>query len=1764
MSKILISGSFIIEPLRDTLNFWVQEIPLKCEIKFSPYNQIFQTLLADDGRNDAIVLLIRDKDLFHSNNVDNFHLFIQYLRTACKSSSSNIFVIHCPDEIGSKWEGYRKQEISSIPGAYYIELQEWLEKYNVNVFFDFKTEKSSHIPYTALVYTVLGTLIARIIYTLQSPIIKLVGVDCDNTLWRGVVAEEKITIHVEFQRWLLELHQKGIALALFSKNEIEDVEAVFDNHPDMILKKDSITAWYVNWINKAQNLSHLIKTLNIGDDSVLFLDDNPIECAIVSSFIPEAVVVQFEPLFFHHIWDIPIYHKGTTEDIERPTMYRQHLRRESLKHNSKSFSEFIDSLDLRIQISLIKDNEIERVAQLTQRTNQFNASTHRRKSQQIQEFLEDEKKSIHVIHAKDRFGSYGLVGTIFLEEIEDLLIVDTLLLSCRVLGRGIEHEMASFIGKVADGKSVVVQYSQTKRNTPMKKFLESLNPLAFDGISYLFNSEVLARTSFKSDQMQFFEPLVSEIKSVQELAFNRSDLTKLTSALNTAENIRNRIRKKSFSKPDDSANALESLIIRCMSEVLNMEGINVKDHFFSSLGGDSFDAAVLASRLEEVTNKAIDITHIFDHPTAEALSHTIFKLPLISNFETKNDSENVPASIEQIAIWYGMRATSQPSVYQIQLAYYIEGDLDVERLKSCLNILKNRYDVFQISFQFLENGLIKTNEEYYSHQLVQTSPFLWKFEVMFHHVICDEQSIAIFMQELSALYNNPSKELPFCGTYANYCLHQEREIPYQTLKFWKKQLPFKTPPMNPDRKAEFHNISIKPCLKEKILNLSKAHEVTPFTMLLAAFAVCFRIFSQEDRFLVGIPFSTRRSDKIFGLFINLLPVSFTFENEMLFKDLLLSCKKNISQIFKHRFTPFYSIQEKLGSSIHLNIVFNWNRRIGQTPNLNELKVTRLNTSSNFSEFDLSFIIEEDENGWEINIQYASSTYENWQIKTLGKNFISVLEKITMQFDLPIDTLIPFFKNDKIKEDPNEFQSLVEMIESADPMSVALENEKVTLTYQDLNERVNQLAYSFLEKGLGLNKGAVVCLEDPIEQIIATIAVLKTGGYFIPLDNNDPLEHRKGIIEDVKPFLQINQISYELLVNLPKTNLNIPISSNDIAYIIYTSGSTGKPKGVIIEHGGLSHRTTHARHLFNLSSNKRVLCQASPAFDMHIAEWGFTLANGATLCPYRGEVKYLWHFINRMQVSHAILTPGVLGIFPEPPLSHLKYLMVAGEITPQNLMEKWSKHTNMFNGYGPTECTIFTHVHRFDGMQSARIIGQSVTGIECSVIDDKGKCVHEGGVGELYIRGVGVTRGYIGSEPYTDHQYKTGDLVRVLPNGFFEYIGRKDHLIKVNGCRVDIHLIENKVLSIPNVLEAAVIPIRINEHKLMLTCFYSGHLDDVKIIRRNLRKQLPLFMIPTQYFYLDKLPRLLNGKINREKLISEVKPNQTSPIYIWSDLETELGNIWQKILGETPQHGGADFFQMGGDSLQAVQLILEIEKTWRIEILIPELLEHSNLQELAEFIALRHASQKKQTVIQIQTKGSRTPLFLVHPSIGLADCYRPLSKHLQERPIYGMQNPFIVDRSNCFSSLIEMAIYYSNEIKKICPLGPYIIGGWSFGGVVALEVANILKKSGNSINHVILLDSYAPGIDLDEFFFPSDSDDFLSELRHNAKLLKNHQSSNYDGTVHLIRAGNSIQKDNGWNFLPHLLIQDIDVRHHEMFDISNIPKIAKAIETSLVK
>jgi FkbH-like protein len=378
-------------------------------------------------------------------------------------------------------------ELEFINSVNIIKADNYNTKYNVKKIFDPIRDKMGHVPYTTEYYNMLGTLIKRRFYQLKNKPYKVIVLDCDNTLWQGICGEvgaKGVTIeepYAKFHEFLIKQNQQGVLLCLCSKNVPEDVWKVFDENKGMKLAKEHITDSKINWLPKSQNIKELAKTLNLGLDSFIFIDDNPVECGEVRANCPEALTIQW-PDFPHeklqlinHLWVLDHY-IITKEDKMRTKLYQANVARVQLQEESNNFRDFINSLNLKVEIkAMIKDN-LPRVSQLTQRTNQFNFTTIRRKLQEVEELVNNGYECL-TVEVEDRFGAYGLVGVMIFKKEKTTLVVDTFLLSCRVLGRGVEHKMMSKLGEIGKELSlenVNIRFNETAKNLPAKKFLEEI------------------------------------------------------------------------------------------------------------------------------------------------------------------------------------------------------------------------------------------------------------------------------------------------------------------------------------------------------------------------------------------------------------------------------------------------------------------------------------------------------------------------------------------------------------------------------------------------------------------------------------------------------------------------------------------------------------------------------------------------------------------------------------------------------------------------------------------------------------------------------------------------------------------------------------------------------------------------------------------------------------------------------------------------------------------------------------------------------------------------------------------------------------------------------------------------------------------------------------------------------------------------------------------------------------------------------------------
>lgn len=510
-------ASFTTDPLLPGLTFWLRELGLREDVDVAPYGQILQSLLdpasAFSRRGGLNVVMLRVHDWLrelapeHAEEIDFVRSHLDRMRQDLagavrahrgRAAGETLLVI-CPSHgapspavsiLLQRTESELVAGLAGISGLLVVMAADYHERHGVDddAIRDPLREKLAHIPYRESYYHVLATIVARHVHRRVAPVRKVVVVDCDNTLWGGVVGEvgaegvEITPAHVALHATLTRLTHSGLLLCLCSKNEEADVWRVFETRPDLGLRREDVVAAAINWQPKSENLRALAARLNLGIDSFIFIDDNPVECAEVRARCPEVLTLQWptDPgraaQLLNHAWELDVV-QPSKEDAKRVLMYREEFRRQELREGAHTFADFISTLALEVDVAPLAPDDLRRASQLTLRTNQFNFTTKRRAEADVQALASDGRYEVRTIRVRDRFGDYGLVGLVIAERQDALLMTDTFLLSCRVLGRGVEHRIASELGRIAldSGLSTVrMRVEITKRNTPARSFLESI------------------------------------------------------------------------------------------------------------------------------------------------------------------------------------------------------------------------------------------------------------------------------------------------------------------------------------------------------------------------------------------------------------------------------------------------------------------------------------------------------------------------------------------------------------------------------------------------------------------------------------------------------------------------------------------------------------------------------------------------------------------------------------------------------------------------------------------------------------------------------------------------------------------------------------------------------------------------------------------------------------------------------------------------------------------------------------------------------------------------------------------------------------------------------------------------------------------------------------------------------------------------------------------------------------------------------------------
>ena len=696
-----------------------------------------------------------------------------------------------------------------------------------------------------------------------------------------------------------------------------------------------------------------------------------------------------------------------------------------------------------------------------------------------------------------------------------------------------------------------------------------------------------------------------------------------------------------------------------------------------------------------------------------------------------------------------------------------------------------------------------------------------------------------------------------------------------------------------------------------------------------------------------------------------------------------------------------------------------------------------------------------------------------------------------------------------------------------PSAVAVEFGRSKLTYRELNARANRLAHDLRTLAVGPGTLVGIATTRSLEMVVGLLAVLKAGAAYVPLDPAYPRERLAFILEETQVPLVLTQRSIAALlpagraqiVCLDDRHLEVeshepsgsdgrfsdePLDPSFLAYVLYTSGSTGKPKGVGIGHRAVVSFLTSMQREPGISPQDILLSVTTLAFDIAGLELWLPLTTGAKVVIAAEEAtrdgRALATLLKRSGATVMQATPSTWLLLLDSGWegkSDLK-ILCGGEAWPAALAERLlPKCASLWNMYGPTETTIWSAVKKVES-GSAITIGRPIANTQFHVVDAHLRALPVGIPGELLIGGAGLAQGYwqrpeltaekFISNPFSadpgSRLYRTGDRVRYLADGALEFFGRMDYQVKIRGFRIELGEIENSLRAHPAVRDAAVVvgnDPTMGKQLIAYLVYSDGPRATTADLRDLLKAKLPAYMVPAVWVELAALPLTPNGKLDRKALpapsretVAPATLKDRSSSGLPRDmLEVQLTQLWERVLGVRPIGRNDDFFDLGGHSFLAVRLFAGIEKLTGKRLPLATVFHASTIAALAEILRHEGWTPNWSSLVPIQPGGSQAPLFLVHGAEGNVLLYRQLARYLgPDQPVYGFQSQGLSGEQSAFLTRIEeMATRYVEELVTLRPDGPYYLGGYCLGGVLAYEMAQQLRAMGREVGLVLLLETY---------------------------------------------------------------------------------------------
>jgi len=865
------------------------------------------------------------------------------------------------------------------------------------------------------------------------------------------------------------------------------------------------------------------------------------------------------------------------------------------------------------------------------------------------------------------------------------------------------------------------------------------------------------------------------------------------------------------------------------------------------------------------------------------------------------------------------------------------------------------------------------------------------------------------------------------------------------LDFWKDYLAGSLPvlelPVDNPRSANqsyngaLHKIKLSASLSESLRVFALKNECTLSMVMLTAFKILLHRYTNETDILVGMPIANRNHHQIenlIGFFVNSLVLRTSLDFDPSVEELLSRVRLSSSKAYSNQDLPFDRIVDEIQPERDLshNPIFQVMFAFQNTPDLPEslgdMQMDLEVLDNDTSVFDLTLNLHDETSGIHGYFEYCNELFEAQTIERMQGHYLTILEALIANPKSKISQIQILTKSESqqlltewnaTETEINNSRTIHQLIEEQvikNPDATAICHTGNQLSYSQLNKKANQLARQLQVMGVKPDTIVAICIERCSDMFVSILAILKAGGAYLPLDPAYPSDRLSFMLEDSGADILLSHA--DLINTMPEHKLNLfcvdrdwyqleEFAENDVAsdvnpdhlaYIIYTSGSTGKPKGVMVSHRNLVHSTC-ARIEYYPNTIEKFLLLSSFAFDSSVAGIFWTLCQGGELhLPKQGDEKDIQQvalLLKTIQATHMLSLPSIynllLSVSEDNQLDSLNTIIVAGESCPPELLaqhESKLPKASLYNEYGPTEGTVWSTVYKLTKQDSKLVIpiGKPIVNVQTYILDKNKNPVPIGVIGEIYIGGQGITRGYLNREEMTAQRYvfnpfsadngklyRTGDLAKYNIDGNIIFCGRTDHQVKIRGYRIELGEIESALLNHSDVEDVVVIAKEKSNttngpktQQLVAYVVGGSKTPEVETLKLQLKESLPEYMVPQFYIFMDKLPLSPNGKIDIKALPEIDKDNIHSKVeYAAASnyIEEVLVKIWSDILGIKRVGVYDNFFEIGGDSILSIQIISRA-KTENIHLSPKQIFQYVTIAELAKVAKTEQLTKAEQGLI----------------------------------------------------------------------------------------------------------------------------------------------------------------------------------------------------------